>query len=941
MMPRLDEVIMRFLLFRSFPGLAAAVLTFLLAAPGLGAAPRAAHHEPTDGAWSIDDILLAEEAGSFELSPDGRWAVWVKTRMDKKKGERVSNLIVSRLGGRREEVALTRGRDRNLGPRWSPDGKRIAFLSTRKPPREDDREGDEKDLAKTQLWLIDSRGGEPWPLTRLDREIRGFDWRDEKTIVFAAPEAGSFRQQRAEEDEDTSELVEVEEETSPVRLFAVRIEGGAPIRLIENDDWIEWVKVSPDGRWAVALHQQSLSFEFDNKQPPVVKLHDLASGSTRTLLEGQRVLIGRAEWSPDSKGVYLVQEYSSDPAYFMATIQLLHFVDVEGGTAAPVDLQWTGGLGSDQVLPTLDGFLALLADGVRFRPARYTRSGSGWTKQDLSGGHTKNLFDWALGQDGRTLVYEHSTASTPAQWHQAILNGGTIEGTTTLTNLNRGFADKPVHPARVERWKGARDEEVEGILYYPPEYERGKKYPLFLAIHGGPAGTDLDRWDQSYAYPKLLLAQKGAFILEVNYHGSGNYGLEWVESICCGNYYDLERVDLENGVDHVIRLGLADPNRLASIGWSNGAILTTELVTRSPRFKAASAGAGDVEWISDWANVDFGAAFDNYYFGAAPYEDPELYIRKSPYFRLKDVTTPTILYTGTEDRTVPPSQSWSHFRVMQQVGQTPVRFVLFPGEPHGLRRYVHQRRKVEEDLAWFDQHLFGAAASPPVVKKDSPLARALARARFARSRGLYGQKRKSGPLLPEAVSHAGLQVSRFEVTRAQYAAFDPKYQFPVGTGNYPANGITFDQAKAYAQWLAEATGTPWRLPSVSEGEALYPVPEDRRAHRKKDKKAQRSEENTLDRWAGYAPNPEDAARLREKASALEGTAPLLAEVGRFRGGGGDTGIYDLGGNVAEWTVAEDGTGVLSGGSADLPAGASGPSAEAGEAYRGFRVVATP
>jgi formylglycine-generating enzyme required for sulfatase activity len=119
------------------------------------------------------------------------------------------------------------------------------------------------------------------------------------------------------------------------------------------------------------------------------------------------------------------------------------------------------------------------------------------------------------------------------------------------------------------------------------------------------------------------------------------------------------------------------------------------------------------------------------------------------------------------------------------------------------------------------------------------------------------------------------------------------------------------------------------------------VPEDRRTRRKEKNEERRSEENTLDRWAGYAPNPEDAARLREKASTLGGTAPLLVEVGRFRGRGGDAVVYDLGGNVAEWTVAADGTGVLSGGSADLPAGASGPSARAGEAYRGFRVVATP
>jgi hypothetical protein len=261
---------------------------------------------------------------------------------------------------------------------------------------------------------------------------------------------------------------------------------------------------------------------------------------------------------------------------------------------------------------------------------------------------------------------------------------------------------------------------------------------------------------------------------------------------------------------------------------------------------------------------------------------------------------------------------------MQQATKTPVRFVLFPGEPHGLEKYVHQKRKVEEDLAWFDAHLFGRQAEDPVVKEGSPLEAALGRKGYARQGELFGVLAK-GRLVPEAVAYAGRMVSRFEVTRAQYAAFDPAWRVPAGTGNWPASGIPFERAKAYAAWLAALTGEAWRLPTAEDAKALY--------------EGSREGENTLDRWAGYPPNPEDAARLREKATSLGGAAPLLEEVGRHAGRGDAPKVHDLGGNAAEWTVGPDGGGVLAGGSADQPAGTAGPGTPAGEAYRGFRVVA--
>ena len=202
-------------------------------------------------------------------------------------------------------------------------------------------------------------------------------------------------------------------------------------------------------------------------------------------------------------------------------------------------------------------------------------------------------------------------------------------------------------------------------------------------IHGGPELVDYDAWRETDHYPHNLYTQRGAFVLAPNYHGSSNYGLKWAESIGKGSYYDLEVPDIEKGVDHLIGRGMVDAEKLGVLGWSNGSLLTIALTTYTTRYKAAGAGAGVVDWTSDWATAYFGASFDNYYFGASPLEDPQRYVQKSPFYKLnKGRGQPTIIFFGANDSTVAPSQGWMHYRALQQLGKTDVRFVMFPGEGH-------------------------------------------------------------------------------------------------------------------------------------------------------------------------------------------------------------------------------------------------------------------
>ena len=262
------------------------------------AGPAALHAGPSlDSQWTIDDIVAAEHGTEFRIAPDGRWVAWVKHLPDAGKDEMVSNLVLSSLT-EKQEIPLTRGSNHDANPKWSRDGRLIAFLSDRPLPKPAGKESDAEaaqEPAKTQLWLLNARGGEPWPLTKSEREIKDFDWIDAETLLIVAEEDPSLYERRLKDKKDDSRAVDDATHAPPVRLFRVNVKTGELTRLTTNIDWIQAVVVSPDGKWAVAVHQRSLSYEFDEKVKPATFLYDLASGTARPIPEDDKIL----PWVPE------------------------------------------------------------------------------------------------------------------------------------------------------------------------------------------------------------------------------------------------------------------------------------------------------------------------------------------------------------------------------------------------------------------------------------------------------------------------------------------------------------------------------------------------------------------------------------------------------------------------------------------------------------------
>jgi dipeptidyl aminopeptidase/acylaminoacyl peptidase len=890
---------------------------------------------PADNAWSVDDVVQAEEAASVQISQDGKWALWVKRAPDKDKNELVGQLMLSSLL-ESKEIQLTRGNYSSAQPQWAPDGKVVAFLSTRPPPKtvkDKSRRGDDEDKgdARAQIWLINPFGGEPWVVTKSPRDVREFGWTDAETLVYVAQEKMSQLEARAKEKKDDATNVDDEINEPPVRLWRIRVDDKEQKaeRITDNSDRIQSCSISPDGRHAVTIHERSLSYTFDHKVKPAVFLYDLETKQRRQIFTGAKFNITKIHWQADSKGFYAINRFTNHPRFLMAYVEEVHHFDLKSAAATRVNLEWDKGLAdaAEGFAVTPDGFVALLANGVRHAVGRYVRTGKGKNPYRMTrltaepaSPELTNLQAVRLSRDGKTLICRDSSAASPPRWHRARLDGALIKDRKVLIDLHAALRKKTMARTEVFRWTGALGEQVEGLVSYPHDYKEGKKYPLLVQIHGGPHGADFDHWDESWGHVRNLYCSRGAFILRTNYHGSSHYGLKWAESIA-GRYY-LPVEDIEKGIDAFLAGGRVDKSKIGVGGWSNGAILTMALITRR-HYQAASAGAGGSEWSADWGVCDFGMSFSNYYLGKAPYEDPELYRKNSPFYDFPKVRTPTILFHGDQDFAVPTHHSWYQFRALRELGKAEVRFLLFPGEKHGFKKLSHRRRQLEEELAWFDRHLFkNYKPANLALKEESPLAQVIALKKAAKIGTHYGEM-KNDILVPETVEYKNLRIGRFEVTRAQFRAFDKTYAVELGTDNYPANGITFEQAKKkYCTWLAKVTGHPFRLGTVAEMKQIHEGAD--------------NAENTLDFWAGYAINPEDRAKLDPVIKELPGKAPLLKEVGSFRSADKKVGIFDLAGNVAEW-ADDNGKGMVLGGSADVAVGERPHRSPAAE-YVGFRVV---
>ncbi|MEJ2585222.1 MAG: prolyl oligopeptidase family serine peptidase, partial [Robiginitalea sp.] len=828
-----------------------------------------------------------------EFSEDGSKVVWTQRKGLKKEDKFVNHLYLARLNEADKKpkvVQLTRSEESESNPVFSENGESLYFQSTR-------------DKGK-KLWKLSFFGGEPEEIHEFENGISSAKRLNDHQLLFISGEGKTLYDITYEKDNTT--IVEDTAHWSPRRIFSFDLKSKEVTRITENAYRISSFSVSRDGAYLVYQEITSPDYGVDGNPKPNYVLLNLKTGETSKILTGMQSPRG-FKFTRDGKGFYFTAETSSDPEWNGAGISELYYYELATGGYTKVPLEWENGLSGEFFLNGGD-VIAQLANGPLRKVRYYEKNGDSWKWKDFElGEQQEHVVIQAFHAKTGQVIYQHSTASQLPEYYLAKIKvdrrAVSLEDPKILTSLNDQLKKKRIAKSEILYWEGARGDTVNGILYYPKDYQAGKKYPLILSIHGGPTGVDRDQWSERWSTYPQIYTDKGAFVLKPNYHGSGAHNQEFIESIKNGNYYSLEQVDLYNGIMHLQEKGLVDMDKLGLMGWSNGAILTTWMTLKYPdMFKVAAPGAGDINWTSDYGTCRFGVTFDQSYFGGAPWDDTggkhynEWYIENSPIFEIEKIKTPTIIFHGSEDRSVPRDQGWEYYRGLQQVGQAPVKFLWFPGQPHGLRKITHQLRKMKEEIAWIDTYLFGEKEKEnEAFKKDSPLASMISLQKAITSEGLIGEI-KSNILIPSVVSLGkdSIAIGTHEVTLAQYHAFTGNTIDRLHA-NEPITGLSQSEMEAYLGWLSQKTGNTYRLPNEAEAKNLH------KTGRKNFK-----EQNNLNHWAGYDLVSLDVPGLRKKLEELR--VSLIKNVGSHPGVKLKEKVllFDLGGNAAEYYKAGDG-----------------------------------
>lgn len=643
---------------------------------------------------NVEDIYNLREVRDPQRSPDGRWVAYTVTRAVKDTDKNDTDVWMVSWDGR-EQIQVTSTPEVESAPRWSPDGKYLSFLSSRQGSKH------------AQVWLLNRSGGEAVKVTDVKGTVSDHVWSpDSRQLVLVVKDPDP-------RDAETEKALEKRPDGTPktpkpivVDRYSFKRDGDGYLRGERSHLYLfDLATKKADLLTPGTFDEESPSWSPDGKRIAFIRRHgdgdvdrapnrDLFAMEACTCASPGRLTfspaeeLGRPAWSPDGKSIaYLMGDELKWSAYDQAQLMV---IPADGGDPKSLTAALDRPVASPVWSPDGASVAFVVVDDRAQQVARVPVAG-GKVEKLVEG---KQVVDRpSVGRDGAFAVLASTPVSAPEV--HALENGRLRK----LTHQNDDWMDRLILGTTEEFTSISKDgTEVHGLIVKPPTYRPGTRYPALLRIHGGPNGQDA----HTFHFERELFAANGYVVVAVNYRGSHGRGSAFQRAIYA-DWGNKEVIDLLGAMDHVVKTGLADPNRLGIGGWSYGGILTNYTIATDGRFKAAISGAGSSNQISMYGTDQYITQYDTEL--GPPWKNQDVWIKVSyPFFRADRIKTPTLFMCGEKDFNVPLLGSEQMYQALRSLG-VDTQLVIYPNQFHGITTPSYKKDRLERYLAWYGKYL--------------------------------------------------------------------------------------------------------------------------------------------------------------------------------------------------------------------------------------------